>query len=508
LVPVYILVGQFTAKEAVPLSNITILGGSIANCVFNFLKQHPYHDKPPDDYIKNNKQYLFPDDLGNNCKIIRPRIDFDIVNVMEPMTIAGAVLGSLINKLLPGWLLTVLLMIILGMLTVKTGFSGKNKWNKENEEFSFNENIVKWFENECKTGRYAGIYTEDYAQLDDDKTASVREQYRAVLKEDANVAKAQEEAEKKGLLNVESGTPHYNAVEPNEESLKEAQKWWDIEGVDIRGMKEYTGRDDQTGELSFAEETEEYKTRKADNERLIRQYLQAESYSFPPFKLALLVFVWVGVNVLDLLRGGGSFHGPFDIYCGDAGYWVFTFLYIPFTVAVASYVACYLMYDTKKKTAIEYPWLKGDVKWNQRRSIAYPLICSTAGIFAGMFGVGGGIVKGPLMNEMGVLPEVTQATAAFMIFFTASSATVSFALYGMILWDYAAVLFVVGLIFTAIGQVVVFWLVEKLGRSSIIIVVIAAILGTSTVMLAVNGFSAFADQLSCNCDQKYAVCGS
>ena len=104
--------------------------------------------------------------------------------------------------------------------------------------------------------------------------------------------------------------------------------------------------------------------------------------------------------------------GPFDIYCGDAGYWVFTFLYIPFTVAVASYVACYLMYDTKKKTAIEYPWLKGkipsclspgalpqatskcptysprehsssagcpsgDVKWNQRRSIAYPLICST-----------------------------------------------------------------------------------------------------------------------------------
>ena len=80
-------------------------------------------------------------------------------------------------------------------------------------------------------------------------------------------------------MNVESGTPHYNAgasetpratlrpycersyspiaVEPNEESLKEAQKWWDIEGVDIRGMKEYTGRDDQTGELSFAEETEE-----------------------------------------------------------------------------------------------------------------------------------------------------------------------------------------------------------------------------------------------------------
>ena len=33
----------------------------------------------------------------------------------------------------------------------------------------------------------------------------------------------------------------------------------------------------------------------------------------------------------------------------------------------------------------------------------------------GMFGVGGGIVKGPLMLEMGVLPDVAAATSATMI---------------------------------------------------------------------------------------------
>ena len=41
LVPVYVLVGQFAPKEAVPLSNITILGGAVANVMFNFSKKHP-----------------------------------------------------------------------------------------------------------------------------------------------------------------------------------------------------------------------------------------------------------------------------------------------------------------------------------------------------------------------------------------------------------------------------------------------------------------------------------
>ncbi len=36
----------------------------------------------------------------------------------------------------------------------------------------------------------------------------------------------------------------------------------------------------------------------------------------------------------------------------------------------------------------------------------YPFICGFAGLCAGLFGIGGGIVKGPLMLEMGVLPSV------------------------------------------------------------------------------------------------------
>jgi uncharacterized membrane protein YfcA len=76
-----------------------------------------------------------------------------------------------------------------------------------------------------------------------------------------------------------------------------------------------------------------------------------------------------------------------------------------------------------------------------------------AGVFAGMFGIGGGIVKGPLMLEMGILPEVSAATAAFMIFFTAGATTITYASFGHIAWSFGGVLLPLGIVFTAIGQV-------------------------------------------------------
>jgi hypothetical protein len=62
---------------------------------------------------------------------------------------------------------------------------------------------------------------------------------------------------------------------------------------------------------------------------------------------------------------------------------------------------------------------RGDIVWDPKTTVLYPAMCSFAGLIAGMFGVGGGIVKGPLMLALGVLPEVAAATSATMILFTA-----------------------------------------------------------------------------------------
>lgn len=53
------------------------------------------------------------------------------------------------------------------------------------------------------------------------------------------------------------------------------------------------------------------------------------------------------------------------------------------------------------KARLNYRYGEGDVEWNPKNTLRYPAVCFFAGFFAGLFGVGGGIVKGPLMLEMG-----------------------------------------------------------------------------------------------------------
>ena len=65
LVPLLIIVYGFHPKYAIPLSNFTILGSSITNMVLNIPKRHPDTE--------------------------RPLVDWDLILVMEPLTMAGAV---------------------------------------------------------------------------------------------------------------------------------------------------------------------------------------------------------------------------------------------------------------------------------------------------------------------------------------------------------------------------------------------------------------------------------
>jgi uncharacterized membrane protein YfcA len=51
-------------------------------------------------------------------------------------------------------------------------------------------------------------------------------------------------------------------------------------------------------------------------------------------------------------------------------------------------------------TSTGYAYKEGDVEWNERNTLMYPAVCFFAGFFAGLFGVGGGIVKGPLMLQV------------------------------------------------------------------------------------------------------------
>merc|ERR1711907_290271 len=145
-----------------------------------------------------------------------------------------------------------------------------------------------------------------------------------------------------------------------------------------------------------------------------------EATQLPWWKIGAIALCFLLVVVTNLLKLHTS-------TCGSPTYWVLMLLPIVITGAMMLLVRRYLLNKAEQKQAAGYDAAEGDILWDSTRTITYPLLCTLSGVFAGMFGIGGGIVKGPLMVEMGVLPEVSAATAAFMIAFTASSATVTYA---------------------------------------------------------------------------------
>jgi uncharacterized membrane protein YfcA len=108
LIPIYIIIMDFSPRYALPLSIVTVFGGSIANTLANLSKRHPSAD--------------------------RPLIDWDLILVMEPPAIAGALIGAFLNKILPELLLTVLLVILLSYTAWTTLEKAIQMYKKENRQ--------------------------------------------------------------------------------------------------------------------------------------------------------------------------------------------------------------------------------------------------------------------------------------------------------------------------------------------------------------------------------------
>ena len=107
-------------------------------------------------------------------------------------------------------------------------------------------------------------------------------------------------------------------------------------------------------------------------------------------------------------------------------------------------------------------------------------------MFVNRFGIGGGVVKGPLMLAMGVHPSVASATSACMILFTSFTATTTFAVYGMLVRDYSFVCTILGLVCTAVGQSVMSRLVKKTNRNSYIAFSIGIVILISALLMTLQ----------------------
>lgn len=350
LVSLYMLFLNFRPRHAVALSNFTILGGALANTLVNLLQR---------------------DENGQSM------IDWNIIVMMEPATIAGTIVGSFLSKYLADFVLMVFLILVLAALSFRTLDKG-----------------LEMFNHETTQGPQA------LPQEEEEHDAS------------------------------------------DEEDAKESRNL--VAGNDLRRVQRS-----------------------------------------PSTKVSLLVCCFLGCVILTVLKGSG--HGSIvGVTCGSLSFWLLTWATLPWVLGFGMIFRDILINEHLENEEDGHDYHCEEIRWNAVNTIRYPLLCSLAGVLAGLFGVGGGIIKGPLMLELGVEPQVAGATASTMILFTSASAAVSFQVFGLLKGDYGAFCFILGFSCTLLGQVAIQRWMQETKRPSVTVLSIGLVLAISTVLLVME----------------------
>mmetsp|Transcript_7599 Transcript_7599/g.16336 ORF Transcript_7599/g.16336 Transcript_7599/m.16336 type:complete len:568 (+) Transcript_7599:131-1834(+) len=162
-------------------------------------------------------------------------------------------------------------------------------------------------------------------------------------------------------------------------------------------------------------------------------------------------------------------------------------LFVVFLVFVGMTIATgYVLRGNSEPEAArgEKPVKKYVVDWAGPYIMMYPVISCIAGFLGGLVGIGGGIVFGPVLLELGLHSEAVQATSAVFVLLSSSIATVQFALLGHIMYQYVLWYGMVAVAGTILGQICTEYFLRLTGRSSIIILSIAVSLGVSMLLTA------------------------
>eukprot|EP00448_Togula_jolla_P016783 CAMPEP_0170574190 /NCGR_PEP_ID=MMETSP0224-20130122/3169_1 /TAXON_ID=285029 /ORGANISM="Togula jolla, Strain CCCM 725" /LENGTH=545 /DNA_ID=CAMNT_0010896833 /DNA_START=172 /DNA_END=1808 /DNA_ORIENTATION=+ len=342
-VPLLLLLLGLSAKEAVPLSQAMIVGGASINIIMFCGDRHPHYPQ-------------------------RPKIDYDVVVMLNPGLSAGVTLGVLANIVSPQWLIVLVLLVTLALALQKSLSKGLQQWRKESE----------------------------------------------------------------ALVEPVQGT-----------SESDGQQ----KGIDLGSFAKLAGRN--RGPL----------------------VLIAGCW------LAFLVFIMVKAPLCSALH---------------------------WAQLAGLMAACWAFTEAGAKAVSEQASLsEGGLTWTPQTLRLYPLLAVVAGFLGGFLGIGGGIIMGPLLLELGLPPEVGQATTAMFVFLSSSIATIHFMILGKAMPAYALWFTIWVLVATIAGQTAIDYMLRRLRRSSPIILSIAAIVAGSLVMMTVVGVLDVATDLRRGADMGF-----
>jgi len=215
--------------------------------------------------------------------------------------------------------------------------------------------------------------------------------------------------------------------------------------------------------------------------------------STPWLKLGSFLIIWAGIFAIAFLKGGEAQKSPVGLECGSWQYWLVVCSAIPFVIIYLGFFGYFVKKDYEKRVRLGFPFLDSDIRYTTPMLIKIPFFCVMAGVAAGLFGIGSGMIINPILLELNVPPRVSSAVSAFMILFTASSTTIQFAILDMLQYDYAIYFSILGFIGALSGQFGVSFLLKKYNKTSLVVFALFVIIVAGAVALAAMGILKLVD---------------
>lgn len=352
----------------------------------------------------------------------RPLIDYHTILLLQPLMMGGSVIGILLNRTLPDWLILLVLIVTL----VWTCYTTLIKF------------IQTWRADKLRSSITSPASTPDLSEFSE-----------------------KDKSEENGG-----------------DSLDDA-----VELEYINGKED--GESEDTGESLVSNGREDGETEISETE-IQRRKLELREQKLPLYKLLSCFGILIIVTVHSIFLGGKGGPSLVGIRTCTVTYWLLMVLLFPVLLAISWYIAKHLVELYYLKRSVDFEFLKSDIEWTPRRTYAITGVAFASGSLSSMLGIGGGMLINPLLLHMGVAPDCSAATSSLMILFTSISSSTQYALIGRIQWDYAFLFLILGLLGSVAGQHVLGVIVKRYKSQAYILLAMLLIIVPGGILLIIS----------------------
>ncbi|XP_078149098.1 sulfite exporter TauE/SafE family protein 5-like isoform X2 [Carex rostrata] len=197
----------------------------------------------------------------------------------------------------------------------------------------------------------------------------------------------------------------------------------------------------------------------------------------PWIDVMVLVMIWMCFFVLHIVLGDKHGKGVIDIKPCGVTYWSITISQIPIAIGFTAYI----LYTKRKEHEHENDARAIKGKFESLPRYVFSLAAILTGALSGLFGIGGGLIFNPVLIFIGVPPKTAAATSSLMVFFLSSMSMAQYILLGMKRINEAVIYGLICFAAASFGLVAIHRVIEKSGRNSLIVFLLAVVMALSTM---------------------------